>query len=106
MKEHILESGEESLQTDQVTIVPNAVDAEEFPIQDRDPALAARLGIPEGAVVIGYISSMVTYESIETLIDGFKVAAGRTSAPVHLLLVRSEEHTSELQSRGHIVCRL
>src|SRR5690625_6072512 len=23
-----------------------------------------------------------------------------------LLLIRSEEHTSELQSRGHIVCRL
>jgi len=101
MKEHILESGEESLQTDQVTIVPNAVDAEEFPIQDRDPALAARLGIPEGAVVIGYISSMVTYESIETLIDGFKVAAGRTSAPVHLLLVGGGSHLDALKDHAH-----
>src|SRR5439155_17750911 len=26
--------------------------------------------------------------------------------PLHLAAVRSEEHTSELQSRGHLVCRL
>src|SRR5439155_6205374 len=26
--------------------------------------------------------------------------------PVALLYLRSEEHTSELQSRGHLVCRL
>src|SRR5690625_6865855 len=26
--------------------------------------------------------------------------------PIGLLLARSEEHTSELQSRGHLVCRL
>src|SRR6266508_5843475 len=38
---------------------------------------------------------------------------GRATAPVHadaaqldLVDVRSEEHTSELQSRGHLVCRL
>src|SRR5690625_6577403 len=30
----------------------------------------------------------------------------RTAVDVHLLGIRSEEHTSELQSRGHIVCRL
>src|SRR5437660_2702374 len=30
---------------------------------------------------------------------------GRALLDVHLM-VRSEEHTSELQSRGHIVCRL
>src|SRR5437870_8769075 len=35
---------------------------------------------------------------------------GRVVKPVHrrdvVGLVRSEEHTSELQSRGHLVCRL
>src|SRR5690625_5131655 len=30
----------------------------------------------------------------------------KTSAAEMASLVRSEEHTSELQSRGHIVCRL
>src|SRR5690625_7562377 len=44
-----------------------------------------------------------------TLIDFGMV--GRLSESVredllHLLLARSEEHTSELQSRGHLVCRL
>src|SRR5207253_4823879 len=30
----------------------------------------------------------------------------RASASLHRSLIRSEEHTSELQSRGHLVCRL
>src|SRR5690625_5874966 len=37
------------------------------------------------------------------------VAPDRSSGPRSLLLAReprSEEHTSELQSRGHLVCRL
>jgi len=103
MKEHILGSAGASLRSEQVTIVPNAVDAEEFPIQDRDPALAVRLGIPQGAVVIGYISSMVTYESNETLIEGFKVAAGRTAAPIHLLLVGGGSHLDALQEHARKV---
>src|SRR5690625_2947296 len=32
--------------------------------------------------------------------------ARTTCPPQSLLLLRSEEHTSELQSRGHLVCRL
>src|SRR5207253_9585994 len=31
---------------------------------------------------------------------------GDTAAHGHIALPRSEEHTSELQSRGHLVCRL
>src|SRR5690625_3095955 len=37
------------------------------------------------------------------------IAGGRLSAPIAGLeyrVPRSEEHTSELQSRGHLVCRL
>src|SRR5690625_6840803 len=30
----------------------------------------------------------------------------RDGADAHAVVVRSEEHTSELQSRGHLVCRL
>src|SRR5690554_6962563 len=33
-------------------------------------------------------------------------ARGLTGLPERLQLVRSEEHTSELQSRPHLVCRL
>src|SRR5207253_6248659 len=32
--------------------------------------------------------------------------ARQAAALVHEMLARSEEHTSELQSRGHLVCRL
>src|SRR5690625_4074188 len=36
----------------------------------------------------------------EKLIDAF------SPGPITFILPRSEEHTSELQSRGHLVCRL
>src|SRR5690625_5543809 len=39
------------------------------------------------------------YEERETLENGLRVAAQSG-------FTRSEEHTSELQSRGHLVCRL
>src|SRR5689334_24359423 len=34
------------------------------------------------------------------------LAAAVGTAPVHRVVVRSEEHTSELQSQFHLVCRL
>lgn len=100
MKHHVLESAEGALRDDQVTVVPNAVDPNEFPIQDRDPALAERLGIPEDAVTVGYISSMVEYESIETLIDGFRMAASRVSVPLYLLLVGDGKHLQALKDHA------
>lgn len=101
MKDHVLETAGESLRADQVTLVPNAVDAEEFPIQDRDPSLATRLGVPADAVVIGYISSMVEYESIETLIDGFQIAAGRVATPLYLVLVGGGSHLEALEKHAN-----
>src|SRR5699024_711835 len=100
MKEHILDTSEGSLAEAQVTVVPHAVDPEEFPIQDRAPALAERVGIPEGALTIGYISSMVEYESIETLIDGYKMAAERVSVPLCLLLVGGGKHLDVLREHA------
>src|SRR5207253_11400106 len=34
------------------------------------------------------------------------VTSGFPAFSAHVLVERSEEHTSELQSRGHLVCRL
>src|SRR5439155_19799128 len=48
----------------------------------------------------GYADYMETPEfarGLEALIE---------LARLHIVRVRSEEHTSELQSRGHLVCRL
>ena len=103
MKNHILDSAGQTLRDDQVSVVPNAVDPEEFPIQDRDPALAARVGLPEDAVTIGYISSMVEYEGIETLIDGFRMAAARVSVPLRLLLVGDGKHLDALKEHAQKV---
>src|SRR5690625_3643579 len=54
-----------------------------------------------------YISYL--QETIDTDFDGMKIAidcahGATSSTAAHLF--RSEEHTSELQSRGHLVCRL
>src|SRR3712207_6989742 len=41
------------------------------------------------------------YEELRALFD-----ADYPPTPLHLFLARSEEHTSELQSRQYLVCRL
>src|SRR5258708_15643093 len=38
--------------------------------------------------------------------DGFRVATARDEAYACVIGMRSEEHTSELQSPDHLVCRL
>src|SRR5690625_5711990 len=43
---------------------------------------------------------------ISKIIDYFKQAAEAIGVATLALAGRSEEHTSELQSRGHLVCRL
>src|SRR5437870_8069148 len=43
---------------------------------------------------------------IECTINGIGERSGNTSLEEVVMALRSEEHTSELQSRGHLVCRL
>src|SRR5436305_5673274 len=47
----------------------------------------------------------VLYYPLAALL-GIKLLAVATIATAALAIVRSEEHTSELQSRPHLVCRL
>ena len=62
MREHIIESAHGAIDEQTISIVPNAVEAQNFPVQERDRDIAAQLGIPEDAVTVGYISSIVEYE--------------------------------------------
>lgn len=100
MKGRIVEAAAGKLEDEAVSIVPNAVTSADFPRQERDLQLAEELGISEDALVVGYISSMVEYEGIDTLIDAFKLVQAKSRTPLHLLLVGSGNHAQELREHA------
>src|SRR5690625_5022895 len=65
--------------------------------------LGPRASIPvaAGVAVLAGIATMIGHTVVFAInrVTGLRMAAG-------MALGRSEEHTSELQSRGHLVCRL
>lgn len=72
MDEHIEKTADEyELPHPKVKVVPNAVESRSFPVVGKDFDLLDDLDIPQGATIIGYISSIVEYEGIDTLIRGF-----------------------------------
>ena len=88
MKKHILASDDSGqIAPDDVSVVPNAVDVEAFPVLDTDAGIKAELGIQFEALVVGYISSMVEYEGIDTLIRAFARVQKKKEAALHLVLV-------------------
>lgn len=102
MRKHIL-SEHASLPepTPRVVVSPNAVERAAFPARTRDDGLAEELEIAAGEVVIGYVSSMVEYEGIDTLIralDGFETSRGGLGPSVKLLLVGDGPVLPELRA--------
>ena len=82
MRSDIVERG---IPAEKVTVIPNAVDPDVFTPQDRDPQLARRLNLSSDHLVVGYISSLLSYEGIDYLIRA--VAALAPAFPnVRLLL--------------------
>jgi glycosyltransferase involved in cell wall biosynthesis/predicted glycoside hydrolase/deacetylase ChbG (UPF0249 family) len=55
--------------SDKITIVPNGVDVDRFVPLPRDADCAASLGIDADQVVIGYVSSLSTYEGVQYLVQ-------------------------------------
>lgn len=87
---------------EKIFTVPNGVD-EAFLEPLPDPGdLRARLGIPDGATVVGLTSSFYGYEGIDTLIDAAALLRDR-GAPVTLLLVGDGPERGALERRaaGH-----
>ncbi|MGM1028341.1 MAG: glycosyltransferase [Actinomycetota bacterium] len=71
MQEHIERAGVElSMPAPAISIAPNSVRADDFPVVLPDQILREQLGLPAGGLVIGYISSIVEYEGIDTLVRG------------------------------------
>ncbi|MBO0924930.1 glycosyltransferase [Cellulomonas sp. zg-ZUI199] len=96
MSRRILAAG---LPADRLTIVPNAVDGELFAVPSRDEALAAQLGIPAGAVVVGCVTSVVEYEGIEVLLEAF-ARLEQCGHPTWLLVVGDGPVLGHLQKRA------
>jgi len=65
MREELVERG---VPSDRISLAYNSVDVERFNALKRDEDLAERLGIPEGAAVIGYVGSFVDYEGLDDLL--------------------------------------
>jgi glycosyltransferase involved in cell wall biosynthesis len=72
---------------DRITVVPNAVAPDEFPVGHRDPALAAQHGIGPEVTVIGYVSSLNEYEGIDILISAFAAVRRAAVGPAVLVVV-------------------
>lgn len=97
MKAHIEEQG---LAESGISLVPNAVSVEDFPVLSREPNLAASLGIPEDALVIGYISSIVEYEGIDTLLEAFHLVRERCVQNLCLIIVGDGPFLANLKERN------
>jgi glycosyltransferase involved in cell wall biosynthesis len=76
MRVQLVEAG---VAAEHVSIVPNAVDPDRFPRVERDPVLAASLGIGPDEVTVGYVSSLSGYEGVGTLLRAVRrvAASGR-----------------------------
>lgn len=86
-----------------ISLLPNSCDPSRFTPRLRDDALAARLGIPAGTPVIGYIGSFVQYEGLENLAQACALLA-RRGRDFRLLLVGNENVSGN--DRGPITAEI
>src|SRR5690625_4969137 len=73
------------------------------------PAAVTARKVRRGSGAIHLTDALTTAETQDALDVGRVVAREEIDAGAQMLIsgdMRSEEHTSELQSRGHLVCRL
>jgi glycosyltransferase involved in cell wall biosynthesis len=85
---------------DRVSVVPNAVDVDRFPILERNEQLAETLGFAPDTLIAGYISSIVPYEGIDTLIDAYAELKRRGKEQVALLIVGNGPALDDLRAQA------
>ena len=82
-----------------VTVIPNAVDIEKFPLgHTPDETLKASLGL-SGARVIGFIGSFYAYEGLDLLLQAFPQILARAS-DVRVLLVGGGPQEAQLKQQA------
>jgi PEP-CTERM/exosortase A-associated glycosyltransferase len=79
---------------ERVSIIPNAVDATQFPLLEaRDLVLETKLGVT-GRKILGFIGSFYPYEGLDLLIEALpQIAAAHPSVLLLLVGGGMEEHT-------------
>ncbi|HEY7222772.1 MAG TPA: glycosyltransferase family 4 protein [Micromonosporaceae bacterium] len=85
---------------DKIWVIPNAVDVDAFPVQQRNDQVAVRLGIGAGKTVIGYISSLTEYEGVDTLIDAYSKVRATGHDQLALLIVGDGMELERLTRRA------
>jgi PEP-CTERM/exosortase A-associated glycosyltransferase len=83
LREDLLTRG---IPASRITVIPNAVDIEQFPVIDAaDAALRTKLGL-DGALVLGFIGSFYAYEGLDLLLAALPAILSR-HPEVRVLLV-------------------
>src|SRR3712207_8713035 len=75
-----------------------------------DVTIGDKAGFIANALLFGYLNHAVSmyenrYASREDIDAAMRLGCGLPMGPLALMDLRSEEHTSELQSRQYLVCR-
>ncbi len=100
MREELIARG---VASERIDLLPNSCDPARFEPRSRDEALTARLGIPPGVPVIGYIGTFVDYEGLEDLAAACALLKARGLA-FRLMLVGNENASG--QERGPITAQI
>jgi PEP-CTERM/exosortase A-associated glycosyltransferase len=94
LRSDIIERG---ISSGKVTVIPNAVNIDDFHIgETADTALAHELSL-EGKTVLGFIGSFYAYEGLDVLLKALPIMLVANPA-IHLLLVGGGPQESQLKS--------
>lgn len=84
---------------ERISILPNAVDSDEFSPLGAHTATREKLGIPEDALVVGYAGSLVSYEGLEDLIEAASLVLSRRE-DIRFVVVGDGSDLNSLRDRA------
>ncbi len=82
---------------DKITVVPNAVNLDNFTRREKDTGLAKSLGI-DNTCVVGFAGSLTFYEGLDDLLAAGARLRGETAKPFTFLIVGDGAVKSELEN--------
>jgi glycosyltransferase involved in cell wall biosynthesis len=81
-----------------ISLVPNAVDPDEFKPLVRDNALVEKLGLSKDTLIVGYVSSLSAYEGVNLLIEAVaKLIRENPKKKIALLVVGGGKELESLR---------